>query len=103
VEEAKADQTPPIKLTSYEGSKGLSAQYVFLVGLHAGELPRNAAPQDIEICKFVVGLTRTKKKCSILIARNFAGTFKQPSLFLDWVRKDRFKLIEVNAEYWRRP
>jgi superfamily I DNA/RNA helicase len=96
------DQTPSIKLTSFEGSKGLSAQYVFLAGVHEGELPKKPEPQDIEICKFVVGLTRTKKKCSILITKNFAGTFKQPSLFLKWIKSDRFKVIEVNADYWKK-
>src|SRR5947208_3270087 len=32
-----------LKLTSYEGSNGLSAQHVFIVGVHDGELPRNGA------------------------------------------------------------
>jgi superfamily I DNA/RNA helicase len=59
-----------VKLTSYEGAKGLSAQYVFLVGLHADELPRNDQDiKDIEICKFLVGLTRTKKRCAVSIHR----------------------------------
>ena len=102
VKDAEPDQPPAIKLTSFEGSKGLSAQYVFLVGLHAGDLPRTATPQDIEICKFLVGLTRTKKRCSILIARNFAGQFKTPSQFLSWIHTDRFASVEVNADYWKR-
>ncbi len=101
-EEAPDEQTLAIKLTSYEGSKGLSAQYVFLVGLHAGDLPRKMPPEDIEICKFLVGLTRTKKKCAILIANNFAGQFKKPSEFLNWIEGERMELIEVTAEYWKR-
>jgi superfamily I DNA/RNA helicase len=61
-----------IKLTSYEGAKGLSAQHVFLVALHADELPKDAdAITDIEICKFLVGLTRTKKKCTFLTTGRF--------------------------------
>ena len=90
-----------IKLTSYEGSKGLSAQHVFLIGLHAGELPRNAEQiQDIEICKFVVGLTRTKKKCTLILTKRFAGEVRRPSPFLKWIDPGRFELIPVNAEYW---
>jgi len=101
-EQDTAVETPAIKLTSFEGSKGLSAQYVFLAGVHEGELPRKTEPQDIEICKFLVGLTRTKKKCSILITKNFAGQFKQPSLFLKWIKGDRFNVIDVNADYWKK-
>ena len=91
-----------IKLTSFEGSKGLSAQHVFLVGMHDGDLPRNAGQiQDIEICKFVVGLTRTKKKCSLLLTNNFAGIFKTPSPFLGWIDQQRYARVEVNAAYWQ--
>jgi superfamily I DNA/RNA helicase len=94
--------TNPIKLTSYEGSKGLSAQYVFLLGLHEGDLPKNAAaPRDIEICKFLVGLTRTKKKCTIMIAKNFAGQPKKPSSFLGWIKSSRFETVKVDAAYWK--
>lgn len=51
-----------IKVTSFEGAKGMSAQYVFLIGLQSGDMPRNSADvQDIEICRFLVGMTRTKK------------------------------------------
>jgi hypothetical protein len=49
---------PSISFTTFEGSKGLSAQHVFIVGLQNGDLPRSAARvDDIEICKFVVDLT----------------------------------------------
>ena len=97
------DDAPNIKLTSFEGSKGLSAQHIFLAGLHAGELPRNPDQiQDIEICRFVVGLTRTKKKCSLLFTRNFAGVPKSPSPFLGWIKRARFEEINVNAAYWKR-
>ena len=101
-DETDTDQTPCIKLTSYEGSKGLSAQYVFLVGLHEGELPHKVPPEDIEICKFLVGLTRTKKKCSIMIAKNFAGQFKKPSQFIRWIDPKRLVQLDVDANYWKR-
>ena len=90
-----------IKLTSYEGSKGLSAQHVFLVGLHAGDLPRNPEQiKDIEICKFVVGLTRTKKKCTLMLTSRFAGEVRRPSPFLEWIDPGRYEPITVNAGYW---
>jgi len=91
-----------IKLTSYEGSKGLSAQHVFLVGLHVGDLPRNPEQiKDIEICKFVVGLTRTKKKCTLMLTKRFAGEPRRPSPFLEWINPGRCEPITVNAGYWR--
>lgn len=91
-----------VRLTSFEGSKGLSAQHVVLVGLHEGDLPRNSNDiKDIEICRFLVGLTRTKKKCSVLLTRNFAGNAKNRSPFIDWISVDRFTPIEVNAAYWK--
>ena len=91
-----------IQLTSYEGSKGLSAQHVFLVGLHAGDLPRNPEQiKDIEICRFVVGLTRTKKKCSLMLTKRFAGEARRPSPFLEWIDPGRCERILVNAAYWR--
>jgi superfamily I DNA/RNA helicase len=65
---------PTIKLTSFQSAKGLSAQYVFVVGLHDRDLPKNSKKiDDIEVCKFLVALTRTRKQCYLLLTRNFAG------------------------------
>ena len=92
--------TPSIKVTSFEGSKGLSAQYVMLVGVHEGELPRDSAnPADLEICRFLVGLTRTKRKCSILTTSRFANDSKRPSPFLEWIRASRIEFVRVDAEF----
>ena len=78
-EKGETDVELNIKVTSFEGAKGLSAQHVFIVGLHKGDLPRDKDNiQDIEICRFVVGLTRTKKKCSILVTKRFANQWKEP-------------------------
>lgn len=99
---AEDPETPRIKLTSFEGAKGLSAQHVVLVGLHDGDLPRNPDQiGDIEICKFLVGLTRTKKKCTILTARRFGQQAKRLSTLVGWLRPDRLHVVEVNADYWR--
>ena len=92
------EATQSIAVTSYEGSKGRSAQYVFLIGTHSGELPNNPKDiKDIEICRFLVGLTRTKKKCSILYAKNAMGEFKNPSEFLGWIDAERFEKKTVNT------
>ena len=92
---------PIVRVTSFQGSKGMSAQHVFIAGLHDGELPRNSADiMDIEICKFVVGLTRTRKKCSLLFTRHFAKFWKSPSCFISWINGDRLDFIKVTKSYW---
>jgi superfamily I DNA/RNA helicase len=92
-----------VAVTSYEGSKGRSASYVFLIGLHSGELPSKASDiKDIEICRFLVGLTRTKKKCSVLVTRRFSDKFKRPSEFLSWVKPERFDAKTIDADYWKK-
>jgi superfamily I DNA/RNA helicase len=94
---------PAVKITSYEGSKGLSAQHVFLIGLHSGDIPRNAEDiKDIEICRLLVALTRTKKKCSILVTKRFGESFKQRSEFLRWVKPARYDEKKVDAAYWKK-
>ncbi len=92
---------PPVKVTSFEGAKGLSAQHVFIAGLHDKELPRNpGAIQDLEICKFIVGLTRTRKMCSLIYTRHFANKWMSPSTFISWINGSRLERIKVNADYW---
>jgi len=96
------DLRPTIRLTSFEGSKGLSAQHVFIVGLHEGELPRNGQHiTDIEICKFLVALTRTRKQCHLLFTWRWGGQRKRPSVFLEWIDAERLERITVNQAYWR--
>jgi ATP-dependent DNA helicase UvrD/PcrA len=103
VSEAQVASAPKVKVTSFEGAKGLSAQYVFLIGLHSGEMPKSASDvQDIEICRFLVGMTRTKKKCSILVTTRFGDKFKHRSEFLSWISAERFEEKQVNATYWQK-
>jgi superfamily I DNA/RNA helicase len=98
---APAD-VPAVRVTSFEGAKGLSAHHVYIVGLHNGELPHDPASiKDLEICKFVVGLTRTRKKCTLIRTRNFAGNWKSPSSFISWIDPARLKFIKVDALYWK--
>jgi hypothetical protein len=96
-------KSPVVKMTSFEGAKGLSAQHVFIAGMHEGDLPRDARSiQDIEICRFVVGLTRTRKKCSMLCAKRFADQWKHPSPFLSWIKGERYEITKVDAGYWKK-
>jgi superfamily I DNA/RNA helicase len=73
-EEAE-EATQSVAVTSYEGSKGRSAQYVFLIA---------------------------KKKCSVLYAKNAMGDLKSPSEFLSWIDAERFDKKTINAEYWNK-
>ena len=102
-DDAYLNPVPAVKVTSYEGSKGLSAQYVFLVGLQAGDVPRDSTDiKDIEICKFLVGLTRTKKKCAIIVTKRFGEKLKQRSEFLEWIKPARFSEKKVDSTYWKK-
>jgi len=95
-------KVPPVKVASFEASKAASAQYVFLLGLQAGDMPRNPADiKDIEICRFLVGLTRTKKKCEILVTKRFGDKFKRRSVFLRWIKPVRYTEKKVDAAYWK--
>jgi len=90
-----------IKFASFEGSKGLSAQHVFVVGLHEGDLPRrSAAVDDLEVCKMIVALTRTRKQCHLLYTRRWGNTGSRPSPFLGWIRPERCEFVNVTREYW---
>ena len=93
---------PVVKITSFEGAKGLSAQHVFIAGLHNGEIPKDPNDvRDLEICKFVVGLTRTRKRCYLIHTSRFAQNRKYPSLFISWIKDERFERIEIDAAHWK--
>jgi superfamily I DNA/RNA helicase len=93
----------PVKVTSFEGAKGLSAQHVFIAGLHDNELPHNPnSVQDLEICKFVVGLTRTRKMCSLIYTCHFASAWKSRSSFISWIDSSRLEHVKVDAAYWKK-
>jgi superfamily I DNA/RNA helicase len=98
--ESESPEPLRIRVTSFEGAKGLSAQHVYIAGLHNNELPRDPmAIQDLEICKFVVALTRTRKRCSLIYTRNFAGSWRTRSEFIDWIGSARFERVRVDASY----
>lgn len=100
VEEKDVDRLSII-LTTYVGSKGLSAGYVFAVGLNEGNLPKNnCSPTDIEICQFIVILARTVKKCYLLSVSRFAGKpAGSPSIFLYWISEKNKKEERVDKNF----
>jgi superfamily I DNA/RNA helicase len=100
-EEPSPDEKPPVRVESFEGAKGLSAQHVFIAGLHDGELPHNPAGiKDLEICKFLVGLTRTRKKCTLIHTGRFGGSWRSPSSFISWIDDTRLDFISIDKTYW---
>ena len=102
VEEVKEfDKTKPIiKLTTFEGAKGLSAQHVFILGVQNSYLPKNPiAISDIEICKLLVALTRTRKQCHILSTYNFGGKKVEPSEFIKWLPQKYIFRKFINKDY----
>lgn len=101
--EAKNKQCISIILTTHVGCKGLSAGYVFAVGLNEGNLPKNNRnPTDIEICQMIVILTRTVKKCYLTSVSRFAGALAGfPSIFFQWIGKKQLteELIDKNYKF----
>jgi superfamily I DNA/RNA helicase len=93
------EETPDVLFTSLVGAKGLSAEHVFIVGLNNGHLPSNPeAIRDDEISGFLVGLSRTRKRCH-LISYRFSFSHGLPkSVFLDWVSK-HLDEVRVDKHY----
>jgi hypothetical protein len=95
------ESRPTIKLTSFEGAKGLSAQYVFIVGVHDGDLPRSVSRiRDVEVCKFLVALTRTRKQCYILTTGHFGDKKTKQSVFVGWIASPRKVYRYVDKTFW---
>jgi len=87
---ASCESPFPIQMVTYQGSKGLAADYVFLLGANNGDIPKDPTKiEDYEICEFIVGLTRTKKKCYVLPIGNVLGKIKHRSAFLSWITPHR--------------
>lgn len=78
---------PSVICTSLLGAKGLSASRVFIVGLNNGHLPRNPSGiTDDEVCRFIVGLSRTRKQCYLISCARFGNVQLLESVFLVWIR-----------------
>ncbi len=110
-EEINEDKTVSIKITTINGSKGLSANHVFLVGMNntcsngaklTGFPYDRNNPTDNEICQFIVGMTRTRKKCYLISNSRFGKVYNiQKSVFVDWINSSRIDSITVNADYFK--
>jgi superfamily I DNA/RNA helicase len=94
-----AGDVPDIFFTSLVGAKGLSAEHVFIVGLNNGHLPSSATDvADDEICAFLVGLSRTRKRCHLISYRFAFSGGLQRSVFVDCVA-DHGDVVTVNKDY----
>lgn len=102
-EETTDMNRPRIKLTTFEGAKGLSAQHVFIVGFQNGILPRKPGSiDDMEICKLLVALTRARKQCYLMTCFYFGGQKMQYSEFIKWLGNSHIELVVVNKKYWNK-
>jgi len=98
-ETALDEEGPDILFTTLVGAKGLSAEHVFIVGLNHKYLPRDpSAIADEEICSFLVGLSRTRKRCHLISYRFALAGGLQPSIFLKWVAK-HLEVEKVDKDY----
>lgn len=95
-EEPDTDESKPsILLTSYVGSKGLSAGHVFIIGAHNESMPKDPNKvRDAEISQFVVALTRTRSQCHVISNRwlispkdkkgNWLAAYEKTA-FISWI------------------
>jgi superfamily I DNA/RNA helicase len=104
VDAKKIENSIKIKLTTINGSKGMSGGFVFMVGMNNGNLPRNAnSPTDHEICQFIVALTRTRKRCYLISNQRFGASWGiRKSVFISWINPNDREEIQVNADYIRK-
>jgi superfamily I DNA/RNA helicase len=79
----KVHQNTKIKLTTILGSKGLSYDYVFMVNFDDKYLIPKGGITDESINKFLVAMTRSKKRIHF-----FTSQTKEP-IFISWISADR--------------
>jgi superfamily I DNA/RNA helicase len=77
----------PIRLTTIQSSKGLSAEYVFITHCDDQYLIRDRQKRisDQDICSFLVALTRARRKVFLLSSR------KEQPTFVKWVNTGRIE------------
>ena len=89
----------PIRITTIQSSKGLSAEYVFITHCDDQYLirkgPKNVSDQDI--CSFLVALTRARRKVFLLSSR------KEQPTFVKWVTAAELKLSPSSNGGWATP
>ena len=78
----------PIKATTVQSSKGLAEEYVFITHFDDAYFMKNhAAACDLDVCNFLVALTRARKKVFLISSRQ-----TDPKL-LTWIDPDRIERI----------
>jgi hypothetical protein len=79
----------PIKTTTIESSKGLSADYIFITHFDDQYFVKDKKKglTDKDVCNFLVALTRARKKVFLISSRQAEPTF------LRWIRKERIEPI----------
>ncbi len=91
---------PTIKITTFEGAKGLSAYHTFVAGLQNGVLPANSKNiTDKDVRKFLVAITRAKKQCHLIFTKRPFGNSATPSVFIDWIKSERRDFLYIDKKY----
>jgi superfamily I DNA/RNA helicase len=83
----------PVTITTIQGSKGLSADYVFITHLDDQYFIRDMDKtkiSDQDICNFVVALTRARRKVFLISS----DTTRMP-IFLKWIDKKRIREMKT--------
>lgn len=93
---------PTIRMTSFEGAKGMSAQHVFVLGVEDGKFPaRRDSIRSLDVRRMIVALTRTRKQCYLLMPQmSFSRGQRRiigPSIFAEWIQKTRRKNVLITA------
>mgnify|MGYP006290712477 CR=1 FL=1 len=94
-------EEPTILLRTFEGSKGLSGGHVFIIGANDGSMPKydnDDEVKDIECCKFIVALTRTRKQCHIISNRWLNSPKTPDGKWIESFRKSIF-LASIPQKY----
>ncbi|MGA2679687.1 MAG: UvrD-helicase domain-containing protein [Sedimentisphaerales bacterium] len=80
----------PITATTIERSKGLAADYVFITYFDDQYFIKDKSQvSDQDICKFIVALTRTRKKAFLI-----SSDAKKRPVFLKWIDEKRILVDE---------
>lgn len=83
----RVNKNIPIKITTILGSKGLTSDYVFLVNFDGKYiLDKGKEITDENICKFLVALTRARRRVYV-----YTSQAKLPT-FVNWIGKKHIQL-----------
>ncbi|MGB9845754.1 MAG: UvrD-helicase domain-containing protein [Methanothermobacter tenebrarum] len=98
-EEMESPENQRILCTSFEGSKGLAAQYVFILGFNEGHFPKTNPPSDLDICRLIVALTRTRKRAYIVSYGRLGKDPLKESIFVSYIKEFLSSEIKIDKDY----